>query len=884
MIGLTSRIVLDAGDDFAGPILLVVSAANLHGMRVSDPALRAIVSNLNPDARAASAPNGLFQGLIQMHFGLSTKVGDLDEFHSHSHYGCMDRDFSKLSPRDFEKLALDLVGREIKLRFEAFTDGADGGIDGRHVGPGTLIILQAKHYFRSDFRKLASTMKKERVKIDELQPTRYILATSVALTPANKSRLEALIGPWLKCPGDILGKDDLNHLLALHPKVELAYEGLWQESAGILQKLVRDAVHDAFPAPKVLPFPQRMALSEIAVAPSSDANAWSLDDKSLPINLIWAAVNEGSAVNKDHIDAFLQGSNTVSAKKERDRVLRSRAQEAHACSKSRASASSHLQSVSSELRTVESMTPPSAPYPPNMSQLPSEEYMRRVDQLARERSAYEERSEAYKTQQLRLPSLREAKRQAEADLRQSDAALARQEAETSADDARLRKAVDEARDRDFSIEIHRHADAARQAFDKGEPVKGLSRLLICATLYNVFEPSFFSPEAARAVAGRIREFAELPEWPDAAFTGSIAKASLAGPLKLAAVLGENRASARELMDVLATLPLEDLHSDVVQARELLEVQPLTIPALAKLERVSEIASTRELLIAALETAGRQISAIQVQVNLETDDRREEVRRANERASQVVDEIARFARSHDDLRQKTILLWGLIVQATSNINLPTSWRGLCSDLTAEVSRRLGVPVASLLAEVDQTDFGLDEVRSSLAVHVLTSYCATRDALSQEFRKWEEHRASLGEALEELKKQPKRVSDKYHDRLRAAGFLSIIPVVSLICALWNWKLTSAVIELLVDGGIVYRGLADVAAKALSVTLVIQFIVVCIALSTSYYFMEDASLDQTVFPWVACGAVVCLLGFTQSIRNYLALKAAMSRLQRSDLSAAN
>jgi len=42
-------------------------------------------------------------------------------------------DFSSLSPSEFEDLARDLVGREIGVRFEAFTDGPDEGMDGRHA-------------------------------------------------------------------------------------------------------------------------------------------------------------------------------------------------------------------------------------------------------------------------------------------------------------------------------------------------------------------------------------------------------------------------------------------------------------------------------------------------------------------------------------------------------------------------------------------------------------------------------------------------------------------------------------------------------------------------------------------------------------------------------
>lgn len=94
--------------------------------------------------------------------------------------------FSNLSSADFEDLVLDLIGREENLRFEAFCAGADGGVDGRHAQSGGSVIIQAKHYEGSQFSKLVAAIRRERLAIDRLQPTRYILATSCRLTPLGK--------------------------------------------------------------------------------------------------------------------------------------------------------------------------------------------------------------------------------------------------------------------------------------------------------------------------------------------------------------------------------------------------------------------------------------------------------------------------------------------------------------------------------------------------------------------------------------------------------------------------------------------------------------------------------------------------------------------------
>jgi DNA polymerase III delta prime subunit len=153
--------------------------------------------------------------------------------------------FVNLSPADFEDLVRDLIGRELKIRFEAFTAGPDGGMDGRHaVGKGST-ILQAKHYVRSTFAKLKSALKKERLSIAKIRPTpkRYVLATSCLLTPFNKAALAHTIGKTLKNDGDIFGPADLNGLLRKFPDVERANIKLWLSGAAVLERIARSTAH-----------------------------------------------------------------------------------------------------------------------------------------------------------------------------------------------------------------------------------------------------------------------------------------------------------------------------------------------------------------------------------------------------------------------------------------------------------------------------------------------------------------------------------------------------------------------------------------------------------------------------------------------------------------
>ena len=152
-------------------------------------------------------------------------------------------DFASLSPADFEDLVRDLLAEELGVRFEAFGAGPDGGVDGRHALANDNIVLQAKHYAGSTYPTLKAQMKRERGSIDRLSPTRYILATSRPLSPANKHELASIIGPSLLSEADIFGPRDLNALIRKFPAIEKSNIKLWLTGSAVLERVVRSAAY-----------------------------------------------------------------------------------------------------------------------------------------------------------------------------------------------------------------------------------------------------------------------------------------------------------------------------------------------------------------------------------------------------------------------------------------------------------------------------------------------------------------------------------------------------------------------------------------------------------------------------------------------------------------
>lgn len=153
-------------------------------------------------------------------------------------------DFRCLNDKDFEILVCDLLSAESGVRFERFKQGQDSGIDGRYFSSSNnLTILQCKHWVRSTVSKLTYALKsKERPKAVKLAPERYILATSLELSPANKKAIKDAMSPFIARESDIYGSEDINDLLGKHEEIERKHYKLWLSGTKVLQSIFHSAI------------------------------------------------------------------------------------------------------------------------------------------------------------------------------------------------------------------------------------------------------------------------------------------------------------------------------------------------------------------------------------------------------------------------------------------------------------------------------------------------------------------------------------------------------------------------------------------------------------------------------------------------------------------
>lgn len=152
-------------------------------------------------------------------------------------------DLRRLSSLDFEELVHDLLEAKWNVSLEAFTSGTDGGIDLRHVSHAdSQTIVQCKHFQESGFTKLLThLLNVELPKVVKLNPGRYVLVTSVGLTPHRKDQILAAMAPYVKTTDDIIGASEVEAWLRAYPNVEQTHYKLWLTSTAVLQRVLHSA-------------------------------------------------------------------------------------------------------------------------------------------------------------------------------------------------------------------------------------------------------------------------------------------------------------------------------------------------------------------------------------------------------------------------------------------------------------------------------------------------------------------------------------------------------------------------------------------------------------------------------------------------------------------
>lgn len=156
----------------------------------------------------------------------------------------MDYTFEQLNDKEFEVLSADIMSAVFKKKVERFKPGKDEGIDGRFFSDKNKeIIIQCKHYKKTDFRRLVRDLKKTEVeKVKKLKPNKYIFVTSIPLSRKYKNEIKTIFKPYIKNASDVYGQEDLNDFLSQNSDIEERHYKLWITSSNVLNRILHSAI------------------------------------------------------------------------------------------------------------------------------------------------------------------------------------------------------------------------------------------------------------------------------------------------------------------------------------------------------------------------------------------------------------------------------------------------------------------------------------------------------------------------------------------------------------------------------------------------------------------------------------------------------------------
>jgi Cdc6-like AAA superfamily ATPase len=151
-----------------------------------------------------------------------------------------------LNDKEFEDLCKDLLDVVYKVDFQIFKAGKDGGIDLLYAGNReNEIVVQVKHYVSSSFSQLKQKLlheELENLKKMVPEPGRYVVATSLPLSPQQSKEIQNLLIPFVHSTDDVFGRRRLESILSKHPQIEEKFFKLWLTSTNVMRRILNNAI------------------------------------------------------------------------------------------------------------------------------------------------------------------------------------------------------------------------------------------------------------------------------------------------------------------------------------------------------------------------------------------------------------------------------------------------------------------------------------------------------------------------------------------------------------------------------------------------------------------------------------------------------------------
>lgn len=150
-----------------------------------------------------------------------------------------------LNDKEFEDLCKDLLDITYEVNFQIFKAGKDDGIDLLYSKKTeNEIVVQVKHYVTSTFAQLKQKLINDELgNIKKMSPTplRYVVATSLPLSPKQAKEIKDILSPFVRSTNDVYGRRRLESILSKNAHLEEKYFKLWLTSTNVLKRILNNA-------------------------------------------------------------------------------------------------------------------------------------------------------------------------------------------------------------------------------------------------------------------------------------------------------------------------------------------------------------------------------------------------------------------------------------------------------------------------------------------------------------------------------------------------------------------------------------------------------------------------------------------------------------------
>ncbi len=144
--------------------------------------------------------------------------------------------YANLNDVEFEYLCNDIMSKKLGIGLQRFTSGRDGGVDLTDDAFHKNIVVQVKHYVKTNVSGLITSLSKEVAKVKKINPQQYYVCCSKELTAKNKSDIYELFSDYMGSTANIITLIEIDDFLAKPENADVLHKHfkLWIESTNIL--------------------------------------------------------------------------------------------------------------------------------------------------------------------------------------------------------------------------------------------------------------------------------------------------------------------------------------------------------------------------------------------------------------------------------------------------------------------------------------------------------------------------------------------------------------------------------------------------------------------------------------------------------------------------